>query len=216
MAVNIALIGTTSSPIVATVLAAVFLKEKITMARIVGMLVCLAGVLLLISKASWNTLLHFQFSKGDAWVIGGAFCFAIYNTLVRKKPSEIPSKAFLWMVFALGTVLLIPFYLAETLGMLTITHTTTIGWNWPLVGSIFYLGLGASVISFLCWNLAIARLGAGRTALFGNLIPVFSSLEAVLFLSEKITVLHYFTGLIIIAGLFIANFSLLFKKKQSE
>jgi len=70
---------------------------------------------------------------------------------------------------------------------------------------VLYLGAGASVISFLCWNIAIARLGAARTAIFGNLIPVFSSIEAVLILHEKITWIHILGMTVVIVGLIIAN-----------
>jgi drug/metabolite transporter (DMT)-like permease len=80
-----------------------------------------------------------------------------------------------------------------------------ITWNNELIGSILYLGIGASVISFLCWNAAIARIGSVRTALFGNLIPIISTLEAVWLLDEKITWVHVASGVMVIAGLFIAN-----------
>jgi len=70
---------------------------------------------------------------------------------------------------------------------------------------ILYLGAGTSVIAFLCWNVAISRLGAARTALFGNLIPLFAALEAVWLLGEKITAVHIIGGITIIAGLVIAN-----------
>jgi drug/metabolite transporter (DMT)-like permease len=61
------------------------------------------------------------------------------------------------------------------------------------------------VVAFYCWNKAISYLGAARTALFGNLIPVFSSLEAVWLLGEKITLVHAGGMAIIIAGLVVAN-----------
>ncbi|MEQ1623883.1 MAG: DMT family transporter, partial [Sediminibacterium sp.] len=70
---------------------------------------------------------------------------------------------------------------------------------------ILYLGIGTSVISFLCWNIALQKLGTGRTVIFGNLIPVFSTLEAVWFLGEKVTLIHWISGLIVILGLIIAN-----------
>ncbi|MBL0133538.1 MAG: EamA family transporter [Chitinophagaceae bacterium] len=60
---------------------------------------------------------------------------------------------------------------------------------------------------FLCWNIAISRLGAARTALFGNLIPIFSSFEAVILLGEKITSIHIISGLLVIGGLLLANLS---------
>ncbi|MFW1568102.1 EamA family transporter, partial [Vibrio parahaemolyticus] len=61
-ALNMALIGTTSSPIFATILAIIFLKEKLPLNRLVGMIICIAGILLLISNASWSRLLAFRFS----------------------------------------------------------------------------------------------------------------------------------------------------------
>jgi drug/metabolite transporter (DMT)-like permease len=55
------------------------------------------------------------------------------------------------------------------------------------------------------WNTAISILGAGRTALFGNLITVFSSLEAVLLLNEKFSWIHIISMLLVFAGLLLAN-----------
>jgi drug/metabolite transporter (DMT)-like permease len=77
--------------------------------------------------------------------------------------------------------------------------------NLSNLSSILYLGLGASVICFLIWNKAIRNLGAGRTALFGNLIPVFSSIEAVFLLNEKITSIYLISFILVVAGLAIAN-----------
>jgi drug/metabolite transporter (DMT)-like permease len=61
------------------------------------------------------------------------------------------------------------------------------------------------VICYLLWNGAIARLGSPRTALFGNLIPIFSTLEAVWILNEEITLIHIISGLLVVTGLIIAN-----------
>jgi len=198
-AINLALIGTTSSPIFATILAVIFLKEKLGPFRIAGMLMCIAGILLLISKGSWQVLASFHFSTGDIWVLAGAFAFAVYNIFVRKKPQGISALNFLFVIFAMGTIMLFPFFLCE-LGWGDSTQ-----WSWPLFSIILYLGAGTSVIAFLCWNIALQKLGAGRTVLFGNLIPIFSTLEAVWLLGEKITDIHIISGVLVIAGLLLAN-----------
>ncbi len=209
-AINMALIGTTSSPIFATVLAAVFLKERPGFIRITGMLLCIAGILLLISKGSWEILRAFHFSLGDVWVLAGAFAFAVYSTLVRKKPAGISSLSFLLAVFSAGTVLLVPFFVIETAAGNAVNWSASIGWV------ILYLGAGASVTAFLCWNVSIQKIGAGRTVLFGNLIPVFSVLEAVWLLGEKISIIHLISGLLVIGGLILANLKLSSPKKQSS
>lgn len=204
-AINLALIATTSSPVMATILAAVFLKEKITLLTVSGLLLCICGIVLLLSKGSWQVLMGFQFSPGDWWILLAALMFAIYTIMVRKKPAAISPVVFLYALFCIGMLLLLPAYLWE------VTHTPAVTWNINLIWSILYLGIGASVISFLCWNAAIKRLGAARTALFGNLIPIFSTLEATMLLHERLENIHIISGILVIGGLAIANLKSLIK-----
>ncbi len=198
-AINLALIGTTSSPIFSIVLAYVFLKEKMSRPKMIGLFICIVGILMLISKGSITNLVNFHFSTGDLWVIGGALSFAIYNILVRKKPSGIDGTTFLFICFTLGTILLLPAYFIES------QYVAPTKWSYSLLLILLYLGVGASVIAFLCWNIAISKLGAGKTALFGNLIPVFSVMEAMLFLGEQLSYFHVIGGVMVIGGLIVAN-----------
>lgn len=204
-AINMALIGTTSSPIFATAMAVIFLKERLGFYRIIGMIICILGIVLLISKGSWEVLFSFKFSSGDTWILAGAFAFAVYNILVRKKPVNISALSFLLIIFVLGSLMLFPFFIIEQL-----TVKTPTDWSPTLLGAILYLGIGTSVLAFCCWNLAISKLGAGRTVLFGNLIPIFSTLEAILILGETVTPMHFYSGILVISGLVIANIT--FKK----
>jgi drug/metabolite transporter (DMT)-like permease len=198
-AINLALIGTTSSPIFSGIMAVVFLKETMGRLRVAGYILCIAGILLLLSKGSWEHLAAFHFSKGDLWVIAGALSFACYSILVRKKPAGISPLNFLFVIFASGTLMLLPFYLVEMI------QGAAVKWDYSLIGIILYLGAGASVIAFLCWNMALHKLGAARTVLFGNLIPIFSVWEAVLLLGEQVTSIHLVSGLLVITGVVIAN-----------
>lgn len=202
-AINLALIGTTTSPIIAIVLARMFLNEKIGLLKMGGMLFCIAGVVFLLSKGSLQNLVSLNFTKGDGWILVAALCFAVYNTLVRKKPSSISPVNYLFVIFSFGTLLLFPFYCWE------LTNTAPVNWNVELLLIILYLGAGASVICFLCWNIAVGKLGAGRTALFGNLIPVFSSVEAAILLNEQFTWIHVVSMLLVFAGILMANWKVL-------
>ena len=198
-AINLALIGTTSSPIMSIIFARIFLKEKIGWMKLAGLILCVTGVLFLLSKGDFHNLLHLKFSEGDLWVLLAAFCFAIYNTMVKKKPAAISPINFLFVIFSFGTLMVFPFFVWET------NHSPAVEWNGSLVLSILYLGLGASVICFLIWNAAIGKLGAGRTALFGNLIPIFSSIEAALLLHEDFTWIHVVSMIIVFTGIILAN-----------
>jgi drug/metabolite transporter (DMT)-like permease len=201
-AINLTLIGTTTSPIIATIFARFFLKEQIGWMKLTGLIFCITGVLFLLSKGNFQTLLTLKFSAGDLWALTAAFSFAIYNTLVKKKPASISPINFLFVIFSMGTLLLLPFYVWET------NKTPAIVWNTDLFLAIIYLGLGASVICFWIWNVAIGKLGAARTILFGNLIPIFGTIGSVVFLHEQFTWVHIASMALVFAGILLANLRL--------
>ncbi len=198
-AINLALIGTTTSPILSIIFARIFLKEKIGLLKMAGLILCITGVLILLSKGNVQNLIHLHFGTGDLWVLLAAFCFSIYNTMVKKKPVTITPVNFLFVIFSFGTIMVLPFFIWE------MNTTVAVAWNYKLVLAVLFLGIGASVICFYIWNIAIGKLGAGRTALFGNLIPVFSSIEAALFLHEDFTVIHIISMILVFTGILLAN-----------
>jgi drug/metabolite transporter (DMT)-like permease len=157
-----------------------------------------------------------HFGIGDLWILAAGFCFAIYSVLVRKKPTTISSLHFLMLIFSMGALMLFPFFIIESWYLPKPQFTA------PLIGSILYLGFGTSVVAFLCWNIALQKLGTSRTVLFGNLTPIFSTLEAVVILGEKMNNIHILSGLLVISGLIIANISSfriqpnVFKKELSK
>lgn len=202
-AMNLAIIGTSAAPIFVLVLAALFLKEKATRLQVAGTLICVAGILLLISGGNLQQLQQFSLSVGDGWILSAALAFAIYTLLVRRKPKSLSPLAFLFAIFFIGTLLLLPPFMVDSYNGLTFQ------WSADMVLVFLYLGVGASVGAFLSWNLAIQKIGPARTALFANLIPVFSTIEAMLILGEKGTAVVIVSMLVILTGLAIANGSLL-------
>jgi len=198
-AINLGLISTTSSPVMAIIMARIFLKEYIGWKKMTGLLLCIIGVLVIMSKGDLQKLFNLHFEKGDIWALTAAFCFAVYSVMAKKKPAAISPTNFLFIIFSLGTILLLPLFIRETLSDAAIT------WNFRTIASVIFLGLGASVISYLFWNLAILKIGAARTVLFGNLIPVFTAIIAVLYLGETFTVYHVISMTLVFAGLLLAN-----------
>lgn len=200
-AINLALIGNTVSPIVSVLLAAIFLNEKISGLKATGIILCVCGILFLLMKGDFKNLLSMQFSAGDGWMVLAALSFSVYTIMARKKPAALSFLGFLSATFITGTILLFPFYLWEA-------KQQTFTWNSKLIYSMLYLGLGTSIISFFSWNYSIKQIGASRTALFGNLIPIFSSIEAVIILNEPFTMIHLISMLMVFAGLLLANVQL--------
>lgn len=198
-AINLAIIGTTAAPILVLIFAAIFLKEKVTLLQVAGMVICVFGILLLVTKGHLENLGSFRASKGDLWILAAALSFALYTLLVRRKPKTLSSLTYLFALFLLGTIFLLPAYAVDVARGHSFRVTP------DLLAVFLYLGAGASVGAFLSWNVAIQKMGAARTALFATGIPIFSSIEAVVILGEEASWVLVLSLLLIVCGLVVAN-----------
>lgn len=199
IATNVALISTTLTALFSIALAIIFTKEKLSFPKITGIFICIIGIWILQMRENWSTPSAFSFHAGDSWLIAAAICFSVYNLLIKKRPPTISTNSFLFYTFSFGTLMLLPFFLLETN-----THQT-ISLSWSLAGMVLYIGAGASVVAYFCWNKAIEKMGISHTALFGNLIPLFSMVEAVLLLKEEVTKWHILGAVFIVAGIIITH-----------
>jgi drug/metabolite transporter (DMT)-like permease len=68
-----------------------------------------------------------------------------------------------------------------------------------VAGSIGFVAVFPSIVAYLCWNRGVQLIGANRAGLFINLVPVFASALAVVFLGETVR-WHHFAGLALIFG----------------
>lgn len=196
-AINMSLFGSTVNPIVAALLGAWFVNEKLHWRNISGILLCIIGTLYLLTNGNFYNILSFQFGKGDLWMIGAGVCFGTYNVFVKKKPKGISNNSFLLCLFIIGATLLLPGALYEMKFVQPVVYNTNLLWV------VLYIGIGNSTISYLIWNNAIQKIGAGKASLFLTLGPILSSFEAILFLNESFNQAQIVSGIIIISGIVI-------------
>jgi drug/metabolite transporter (DMT)-like permease len=196
-AINMALFGSTVNPIVAALLGAWLVNEKLHWKNISGIILCIFGTLYLLTKGEWSNILHFQFGTGDLWMIAAGICFGTYNVFVKRKPIGISNNSFLLCLFTIGAILLFPGALFEMKYIQPVVYNTNLLWV------VLYIGICNSTISYLIWNNAIQKIGAGKASLFLTLGPILSSFEAVLLLNESFNKAQIISGLIIITGIVI-------------
>jgi drug/metabolite transporter (DMT)-like permease len=198
-ALNLSLIAVTS-PIFTLALARIFLRDTLTLRRVIGFIGATFGVVLLITDGQLSRLMELAFTHGDLWMLGQAASFALYSILVRKKPAEMSPLVFLFTLFFLGGVLfLLPALPWE------IPHIRQIDFTPSVIESILYLGIGPSLLAFLCWNQSVAIVGPTRAALVYYCLPLFSGFEAFLLLGEPINAIHIISAILILSGVIIAT-----------
>lgn len=197
-ALNLSLIAM-SSPIFIVVFARIFLNDPFTPRRITGLVTATFGVVLLITQGDFSRLLGLTFSRGDIWMLVAAAIFGVYSVLVGMKPAELSPLVFLSSMFILGLLFMVPWLIWEQAGAPTITLSPAI------LGAVIYLGVGPSLLAFLCWNEALAIIGPVRAAFVYYSLPLFSGIEALILLHEPVHWVHVISGALILAGVVVST-----------
>lgn len=205
-ATNMALLSA-SSPIVMAVIGRIFLREKMDCRQTVGLVVAVCGVIVLVTRGSLERLANLSFATGDLWMMGAVVMFSVYSLLVRYRPQELSQTDFLVVLIAVGLLGLLPPMLWEV--WVSPSQMPTLA----TACSILYIGMGASVFSFLCWNMAIERIGVVRAGIVYYSIPLFASIGAAVFLGEVLDLPQIIGGVLIISGILYASLGAFLNKK---
>jgi drug/metabolite transporter (DMT)-like permease len=196
-AINGAMIQTTM-PAVIILATLVMFREKVSGVQILGVAICIVGAFIVILRGRWDTLLGMSFAPGDILMMGAVVLYALYSVLLRRRPAIHPLSVLIY-TFGLGVLFLLPFYIWELAG------GATMDLNFEVALSILYVAIFPSIVAYFCWNRGVAVLGANRTGLFINLIPVFASVLAILFLGETLQVFHIIGMILIFGGMILFN-----------
>ena len=70
---------------------------------------------------------------------------------------------------------------------------------------LIYVAIFPSIGSYYCWAGAVSIIGANRAGIFLSLIPLFSTIFAMIFFNEKFLFFHFIGSVLIILGLFLSN-----------
>jgi drug/metabolite transporter (DMT)-like permease len=193
-----ALLAPSASPLLTAIFAALLLGERYRRNQIAGMGLSLAGVVCVVGAAGLDPSGGPTRLLGDSLLLLGSASWGLYTVLGRRALQRYsPLGAVTWSTL-LGCPLL-----------LLVAAPT--GWDWlwsagPLLwASLLYLTLLGSVVALLTWSRSVRDLGAARAGQFSYLVPIWSLLLAALFLGERPVWLQIVGGLLVLAGIWLAN-----------
>lgn len=188
---------TSATPAFVLLFAALLLRERITPRRLLALMVASLGVLAVIDPR--NAQLDSGLFWGNLSLLAAALTWALYSVLVRKvsRNASLIHATAIMLIGGLPITLPLGAWELTTQGMGAITP--------GIVGGILFLGIISTAIAMFLWNYAFAELPAGVASLTFFAQPVVGTLLGWLFLGEKITPLFLLGGVLISAGLLIAN-----------
>lgn len=187
------------NPVVTIGLAALLLRERLSLRRALGVILALAGVWVVISRGDITAALGQSVGLGEWLMFGGVWSWAAYTLIGRVAlrgltPLAATSYASLW-----GTLLLGLYSLTEWRGVELQAFT------WPVVVAAVYLGLFGTALAFVWYSQGVQRIGAARTVVFNNLVPVFGATFGVLLLGEPLLPSMLIGGAIAVTGVMLAS-----------
>ncbi|MBI3515819.1 MAG: DMT family transporter [Proteobacteria bacterium] len=197
-AVNSSLMNSTT-PIFVMCLSFVLFRDPIHLRQTLGVAVSLAGVVAIVSAGRLDSLGGLAINRGDLMMLAGIGLWSIYTALLRRKPEGMPPMAFVTVLIAFASLLELPFYLVEAALVGGVRPSL------PNLLAIVYVAAFPAVLALLCWNRAVAALGANRCAPFVHLMPVIGTVMAVIFLGEQFGAHHAIGIALVLVGVYLAS-----------
>ncbi|MCQ4281075.1 DMT family transporter [Pseudomonas stutzeri] len=166
-----------------------------------GMAIAACGLVYLISRGSWDAFANLAFKAGDLIMLVAVLVWALYTLSLRRWSSflQVPPLTLLGVLMAIGTPLILPFYLFEYSQVGGFTPSLT------NLSVIAYTAVFASLIAYLSWNHGVKTVGAAKAAMATYLMPVFTAILGWLLLGEGLQLFHWIGGGLIFAGLLLAT-----------
>lgn len=183
------------TPAMALALTAVALRERITRLQLAGLFVSLLGVSVTLTQGRLDQLLTMTYNRGDLLMLAADFAWVLY-TVLGKQLGNVPPITATALSSAFGLLIMLPAALANPLDTARISGAG--------VASIVYIALGASVLAFTFWNMAVRALGINKASLSINLIPVYTALLTLL-AGQPFYASQGVGGLLVISGLLIIS-----------
>ena len=200
MASNVGVIISVA-PFFTAILSRLFLKSegKLRANFFIGFVVAMAGVALISfngSKLELNPM-------GDLLAVLAAFVWACYSILTRK----ISSFGYPVILTTRRTFFYGILFMAPALFLFDFEVRLERFADMTYLLNILYLGLGASALCFVTWNLAVKVLGAVKTSVYIYMVPVITVVTSVLILKEPVTWVSIMGTVLAVAGLFLSEYN---------
>lgn len=187
------------APFFTAMLTRLFMKEEKLRANFfIGFAAAMAGICLISfngSKMQLNPI-------GDLLAAAAAAVWACYSVLTRKISGfGYHTVQTTRRVFAYGIVFMIPaLFLSDCrIGAERFTDPVCLG-------NLIFLGLGASALCFVTWNMAVKLLGAVKTSIYIYLVPVITVATSALILGERVTPMSGAGTVLALIGLFLSEY----------
>lgn len=193
-----------NTPIFVVVFAALYLKEKITAQKILGILIAAFGAVLLMGGSSFN--FSAQTVWGDVMVTANAIIYAFYLVYAKSLMQKYhPLTVTMWS-FLFGWIVVLPFGAGEFMEIDFTSFTPKI---WLFVA---FVTVGSTFLTYVLNAYALRKASSSLVGSYIYLQPVLATLIAIFSGKDMLTLEKLVYILIIFTGVFLVSW----KKHQEQ
>ncbi len=183
------------------ILAALLLKERIRLPRILGIGLALSGAVLVTFNQGFSLgpgAVHIDF-MGVSFSLLAALSFALY-TVLGKKILNFNDPLIIAAIALFSGAVLLSILTAFTVGF---SEVFTSGWStlWMTI----FLGLTMIGISYPLWFACLKKLPASHISIYIYLTPVFGVILSLIILQERFSWLFWVGSVLILGGIVVTN-----------
>ena len=193
---------TSTNPLLTALGSALLFKERFTLIRIIGFVLCIFGAILIISRGDLTLLLNEGIGLGEMSFIGCSFSWAAYTLIGRFVSKDLSSLLVIAYASVFGTVIL---FFVAILTKGSGLFVSIAGLSMSAISHLIYLAVFATVFGFVWFQEGIKVLGAAKAAVFIYFMPVSAVFLAYLILHEKLTLVLILGASLVISGIYLVN-----------
>ncbi|MDH5398683.1 MAG: DMT family transporter [Cyclobacteriaceae bacterium] len=184
------------NPALTALFSLLIIRQPISVRQLTGIMISLVGLCVVISRGDWTVFMSLNLNRGDGYMLLASVLFAFHHVLIQRYVAHISAIIITVVTSSLALFLFLTLSMGEVLFQLNQGLPLTF---W---GAIAFMGLAGTTLSFYFWNRGVITIGAGKSAMFINLVPLFAVLSGFLF-DKSLNIYQIIGGMLIAAGIYI-------------
>ncbi len=189
-----------TSPVYILILAAVFLKEKITFFKFLGIILALFGVIIISILGKQGETIQIQTAFAAIAVLIAAIVSAFYTIAGKKLLSRYNGLSLTAYAILFGSIILVPLSIFNSSLINEVSNMQSVTWF-----AVIFLGVFSTVIGYGIWYMALEIKTASEISVYLYVIPVLSTIASYLLFKDAITIFFILGGIFVIIGIVLVN-----------
>ena len=186
------------TPVLAFVAGVVFFRERITRLNVFGILVCLAGLVLV----TWcSSTVGKEFAWGVVLLLVAIVAEVGLASFTKILAADYKPSVIVMYQFLIGSFFLLPLFLTRGLE----GFEPSLYFSWEVIRPILCLSLLCTSFAFTLWAVSVKHLGVAKASVFQAMIPVVTALASFALGHELLTPLQWIGIAVACCGLVLTQ-----------